>query len=236
MMQITSHRKAKPNWLLRGLIIPSVCLHLLIFSHITGLYHSDTISCIELTLKNISKPEARSIPRPRHRPDPKIRPATVEQLKMNRSVQHRIEPIHVEPADKTAPDSLVEALSPENPVSGLPGLQVGQWQAGPVVSAPDFGTAEDYFDMVRLRIEQYKRYPESAQNRHIEGRVTVEFVIEPDGTVSSAHIKKGSRHDSLNEAALRAIKKAAPFPIPPSYIFTQGQPVRLVLAVVFELT
>jgi len=236
MTHVSSHCKAKPNWLLRGLVIPSVCLHLLIFLHIAGLYHSDAVSCIEMTLKNISKPAARSIPRPRRQPDPKIRPTTVKQLKMHRAVHHRIKPIHIDPADKTAPDTLVEAITNENPVSDLPGLQVGQWQAGPVAVVRDFGTAEDYFDMVRLRIEQHKKYPKSAQNRFVEGRVSVEFVIEPDGTVSTARIKKRSRHHSLNEAAIQAIQNASPFPVPPAYIFTPQQPIRLVLAVVFELT
>lgn len=236
MMQITSHRKPEANWLLRALVIPSACLHLLIFLHIAGLYHSDTISCIEFTLKNLSRPETRSIPRPRHRPDPKIRPATVEQLKLHRAVPQNIKPIRVDPADKTAPDTLVEAVSSENPVADLPGLRLGQWQTEPIVAARDFGSAEDYFDLLRLKIEQHKKYPESAQKRHIEGRVTVEFVIEPDGTVSSALIKKRSRSKSLDEAAIQAVREASPLPPPPSYIFSQGQQVRLVLAVVFELT
>ncbi len=235
-MQIGSHRKTKPNWLLRGLIIPSVCLHLVIFLHIAGLYHSNAFSYIEIAIRDISTPEVRSIPRPRHRPDPQIRPKAVEEIKMNRIAPPAIQPIRLDPADKTAPDSLVEAISPNNPVSNLPGLRIGQWQAEPIAAAGDFGTAEDYFEMVRLKIEQFKKYPVSAQSRHIEGRITVEFAIDSDGTVSSIQIQKSSCHKILDDAAVEAIRKASPFPAPPSTIFTQNQPIRLVLAVVFELT
>ena len=235
-MQLEPHRKARPNWLLIGLIIPSVCLHLLIFLHIAGLYHSNAVSCIEIAIRNISSPEVRSIPRPRHRPDPQIRPKALEEIKVNRIALPAMQPIRIDPADKTAPDSLVEAISAENPVANLPGLRIGQWRTEPVSADGDFGTAEDYFDMVRLKIEQFKKYPVSAQSRHIEGRITVEFAINPDGAVSSIQIQKSSRHKILDDAAVEAIQKASPFPAPPSCIFTRNQPVRLVLAVVFELT
>lgn len=234
-MRIETHLKTRPNWLLRGLIIPSVCLHLVIFLHIAGLYHSNAVSYIEIAIRDISAPEVRNIPRPRLRPDPQIRPKAVEEIKLNRIAPPAIQPIRPDPAEKSLPDSLVEAISADNPVSNLPGLQIGQWQAEPIAGG-DFGTAEDYFEMVRLKIEQFKRYPVSAQNRHIEGRITVEFAIDPDGTVSSIEISKSSRHKILDDAAVEAIRKASPFPAPPTYIFTRNQPVRLVLAVVFELT
>ncbi len=234
-MRIETHRKTRPNWLLIGLIIPSVCIHLVIFLHIAGLYHSNAVSCIEIAIRNISAPEVRNIPRPRHRPNPHIRPKVVEEIKMNRIAPPAIQPIRLDPADKTVPDSLVESISADNPVSNLPGLQIGRWQAEPLASG-DFGTAEDYFEMVRLKIEQFKKYPVSAQSRHIEGRITVEFAIDPDGTVSSIEIRISSRHKILDDAAVEAIQKASPFPAPPTTIFTQNQPIRLVLAVVFELT
>ena len=50
------------------------------------------------------------------------------------------------------------------------------------------------------------RYPESAQQNGIQGRVTVRFVVEKDGSVSGATILKGVDKD-LDAEALRVVKR-----------------------------
>ncbi len=50
------------------------------------------------------------------------------------------------------------------------------------------------------------RYPESAQQNDIQGRVIVKFVVEKDGSIGKAEILKGIDRD-LDREALRVVKK-----------------------------
>lgn len=50
------------------------------------------------------------------------------------------------------------------------------------------------------------RYPESAQQNDIQGRVIVKFVVEKDGSIGNATIVKGVDRD-LDREALRVVKK-----------------------------
>ena len=42
---------------------------------------------------------------------------------------------------------------------------------------------QDYLEMVKVKIEGQKQYPEEARTRHIEGRVSVRFTITPEGHI-----------------------------------------------------
>jgi len=123
--------------------------------------------------------------------------------------------------EKNLPDSLMESIS-------MPDIPDNSIDTG------DYVTSNDYFEIVRLRIESHKRYPGAAKTRQIEGRVTVRFVIEPDGRVSSSKVVESSRHRVLDQAALSAIKDASPFPRPPMNLF-KG-PIPLEITIMFELT
>ena len=50
------------------------------------------------------------------------------------------------------------------------------------------------------------RYPESAQQNDVQGRVIVKFVVEKDGSIGTATILKGVDKD-LDREALRVVKK-----------------------------
>jgi protein TonB len=98
----------------------------------------------------------------------------------------------------------------------------------------EYVTTNSYLEMVRLRIERYKRYPDAARCRNIEGRVTIRFIIKPDGGVRDVEVAKCSRNRALDLAALKAVQDAAPFPKPPSHLFKGAIPLELMI--VFELT
>ncbi|MBX3237743.1 MAG: energy transducer TonB [Nitrospiraceae bacterium] len=61
------------------------------------------------------------------------------------------------------------------------------------------------------RIEPFKRYPAAARIEKLEGRVVVRAVILADGQLASSDIAKSSGHDILDQAALEAVRQAAPF-------------------------
>jgi len=133
------------------------------------------------------------------------------------------------------PDGLVEGIAMPD-IPDTPGLAMADWAPGALVddAGGDFATAQNYLEMVRLKIERHKKYPDLARVRNIEGRVTIRFVITPDGAVRQLEITRHSRNKDLDAAALRAVQAAAPFSKPPRRFF-EGE-IPLELTIVFELT
>ena len=227
-----SKRRVEPNWLLRGLIGVSLAIHLVIFLHITDIYRSNMLTYIELTLKDISKPSARNIPRPRKRHKPQVEPQKFKQLKVMKQFAPQFKPIKMEPAESDLPDSVAERISLPNIPEDM-GMNISDWTPGSLANS-NYDTSESYLEMIRQRIEQHKHYPRQARERQIEGMVTIRFIITPAGNVQAIGIARSSRHSLLNEAAIKAVQNASPFPKPPNHIY-QGE-LALEVNIVFELT
>jgi len=219
-----TEEKKKPNRLLQIMIAVSLGIHLVIFVHIAGIYRSETLTRIELTMRDVSKPEGRAIPRPKKRRSaPKA-----EEVKQLDVANPQIPHINMEPVSEV-PDSIAESIPmPDVPASG--------WSGGTDTGIGDqvFVTADDYFEMIRLKVESRKQYPDQAQKQHREGRVNVRFMVTRDGMASSVEIAQGCRYDSLNRAAVQAVRSAAPFPRPPASLF--DGPLRVEVTVIFQLT
>ena len=228
-------RKQPANRLFRGLVLFSLGVHAVLFYHLVDVYRSREVSVIELSLADVSKPETRSIPRPRPRPRKQPQDANLSRPRTDVRPLPPLKPMKVAPADAEAPESLVETI----PVPNLPqtaGIPAARWQPAPPVepAGGEFDTARDYFDLIRLRIEQKKRYPGPAKERNQEGRTTVRFVISKEGRPQGVRIHKSSNNRLLDQAALQAIRDAGPFPVPPLRHFQGEVPVEL--TIVFELT
>jgi protein TonB len=58
-------------------------------------------------------------------------------------------------------------------------------------------------------------YPKMARMRHQQGAVVVQIALEASGKPSAMTVEKSSGVQSLDDAALEAVKAAAPFPAPP---------------------
>ena len=228
-------RTSEPNWLLRTLIIFSLVVHTGIFIQVSGIYRSSTLSYIEMTLQNIARPVTRNIPRPRPRPKMPTPTDPVKKLNVVQRPLPCFRPLAMAPVESNLPDSLMEGISaPDMPRT--PGIDSTDWVPGAQVqeTAAEFMTASSYLDMLRMKIESRKRYPETAKARSIEGRVTIRFVLLTDGNIRDLTVTKGARSKALNVAALDAIQRAAPFPRPPGNLFKGELP--LELTIVFELT
>ena len=103
----------------------------------------------------------------------------------------------------------------------------------PAVVPPDrptqpVGGNEAFFDW----IEKNQRYPLQARPRKIQGKVLVEFVVQPDGRLTDARVVK-KMGSGLDDEALRLIR-AAPKWEPAVF---QGKPIKqkMVLPVLFQL-
>ncbi len=222
----------KPNWLFRILVILSFGIHTIIFAQISEIYSSHDLSFIELTLQDISDQTARIIPRPRCRRNKSPLPVDVKKITRSRNLNRLPKPIQMKTTKADYPSTIVEGIgSPDLLASNELGL--AQWNSGmePFV---EYDNANTYLEMVKLRIEREKKYPESAKSRQIEGHITIRFIITQKGNVSSAEIVKKTGHESLNKAALAAVKNAAPFQKPPSRFFKSD--ITLMVTIVFELS
>jgi protein TonB len=87
------------------------------------------------------------------------------------------------------------------------------------ISSPEF-QHQTWYDSVRRKIELVWVYPLEAAQAGIQGEVTIDFVIERNGSVSSIRLVKSSGYKVLDDEAIRAIQvvgRARFNPIPKSY-------------------
>ncbi len=70
---------------------------------------------------------------------------------------------------------------------------------------------DEYLRALIQRIHQKKYYPRRARRRREEGEVLVAFVIERSGEISDLRVTGSSGHDSLDQAAIKTLKKISPF-------------------------
>ncbi len=103
----------------------------------------------------------------------------------------------------------------------------------PAVVAPDVpthpvGGNEAFFEWV----EKNQQYPGLARQRKIQGKVMVEFMVQPDGSLTDARVLK-KMGSGLDEEALRLVK-TAPKWVPATY---KGKPLKqkMVLPILFQL-
>jgi protein TonB len=89
----------------------------------------------------------------------------------------------------------------------------------------DFSVAEalamrDYTPLVVQKIYKEISYPSRAINRGFEGTVRMAIVVSKTGALESATIAQESKHSILNQAAIKATERAAPFPELPAALNT----------------
>ena len=226
-------KSIRKNTIFKITILFSLGIHLVIFIKMTGLYQSHSPSYIELTLERIFKPSSRSIPRPLKQFKPMqstdINELTVKERKIP-SLKVKFD--NLELNSFIAEQIFVPMAEDRNEIPE--GIISDPARRVVDESLSDFTTSKDYYGMIRMKIEQYKQYPQSAKMRHQQGRVTVSFIIDQQGRLSELRIVNGSRFKVLDRAALEAVRASAPFSKPPVALFKK--PLQLELTILFELT
>ena len=245
----------RPNWLLLALVTLSVAAHAFVLANMTDLFHHRENDYIELEVRTEQKSVPRDIPTPpprrkvtqsfipawpacqrqsgRNEPAiESIRPASVQKVIAHPTVA-RLDPM---------PSPVAEPIGvPEEPDIDVP--KIFSWTPETTTQNHAFNSvantvgssnsADEYLAMVRMRIERHKKYPMLARRRHMEGRVRLRFMLEPNGKAEVVEVVKGSGYRILDQAAVAAIMAASPFPRPPGGLF-RG-PVPLEITMVFEL-
>jgi len=84
------------------------------------------------------------------------------------------------------------------------------------------------------RLARFKKYPEAAKRRGIEGTVKVRFTVNTLGKVLAVDLVAGSGSELLDKAAIDLVKRAAPLPPPPIHMIKNGV-AEVVAPIRFEL-
>jgi protein TonB len=188
-----------------------------------------TIEAIELDMESAPLRNTRNIPRPRPRPE-RIRPASVQAMVPAPCPRQVASCAPVEQVDLSAPR--VDTLGRMGDVAPLE--STGDLAVSASAAAAGFMTTGDYLELLRMRVDSLKIYPDTARSRGRQGRVVVRFTLEEDGSIREKSLVRGSGTDSLDQAALRAVSRAAPFPMAPADLF--AYPLTLQIEICFELT
>jgi protein TonB len=126
--------------------------------------------------------------------------------------------------EKPKEEPVTEAAAPPQAAATAapPGLAPSAAQgAAPVSGGGNPGAKQDFKALVLAWIEKHKRYPESARRRGIEGKPTVRFRIDRSGRVLLAELQRETGRRDLDEAAVRTIERADPFPAFPADLTDQ---------------
>jgi protein TonB len=74
------------------------------------------------------------------------------------------------------------------------------------------GLADADYSRITDHLRRYVSYPYRARQQGWQGRVLVAVCLKPDGSLEKADVVASSGHSLLDESALQAIRRAAPFP------------------------
>ena len=68
-----------------------------------------------------------------------------------------------------------------------------------------------YFSKLKRKIKMVWKYPETARVKGLQGTLTLKFVLNGDGSLRNVKVVQSSGYQILDEGAVEAVKKAAPF-------------------------
>lgn len=126
----------------------------------------------------------------------------------------------VAPQVVEAPQGASETGSPHGLPGGVPGGKGREPVAAPVQPAPPAPEPEvdidalwrQYAIKVITRIQNAKQYPPRARRQGVTGAASVRFTVSASGSVSGVSVSGSSGYGVLDEEAVNAVHRAAPFP------------------------
>lgn len=170
-------------------------------------------------------PEPKPLPKPIPKPDVKPPP---------RPLLHKIAPKPVQPAPP-----LPTAESPPSPVPDTrPAMPVIAPRAQakplpPAVEAPDVASIKAHFEAeLRSAIQAAVHYPQAARLMRLSGKTLISFTFT-HGRATAISIARSSGNDSLDQAAMIAVRNAK---YPPTPTVLGNTAMRFTLWVMFNIS
>jgi len=186
----------------------SILLHLLLlvpFIFITRSKPESRQTSISLMLQQASSPQQAAQPLSEQPVLPQPKPVAVQPKPAPEPQRTPPEPATTISSSQGAPPQCARQESAAETVS------TGPPQPTP---APQSG---EYLAMLKARIEAEKHYPSFARKLLQEGTVVINITIGTDGGLIASELVRSSGYSTLDKAALKAVRKATPFPPPSSY-------------------
>ena len=141
--------------------------------------------------------------------DPEIRPAPRPPERAVQKVEQKIEPAASSTAPgKAAPAKSVAAAKSEAESAAAPGA--------PALSAAAEGKLMTGWGVkIRARIDRAKSYPRAERAAGVTGTVMLRVSVPPSGQVVAVAVARSSGNAALDEAAVKAVRKAGRLPKAP---------------------
>lgn len=97
-------------------------------------------------------------------------------------------------------------------------------------------TITEYQRSLQALLEKSKHYPRQARLRRMEDEIVVSFTINEAGGLETCTLVSSAGFALLDDAALAAVRNAAPFPAPPAgMIEAGGKPVTFEVPILFSI-
>jgi protein TonB len=154
---------------------------------------------------------------------PKLAPAISKPIVMVPTVIQQAPSI--DQSTNEAP-KVVEVAEPDEPIT----LAIAPTSMEPIIEEDDEEefTAESllrqqlYIRKLKSWTNKYIQYPTRSIDRNEQGLVRLNININRDGGLVGTDMIEESKHSRLNKAALKAVKKASPYPAVPEEIRVDG--------------
>ena len=167
-------------------------------------------------------PEPAPPPPPKAAPQP---PAPVEEPPLPKLAEAPKPKIAIPkpPKPEKKPEPPKEAPPTEQTVDAPPSNTPPQKSAAPAPSIASNSNALPTWQSDLLRhLAKYKRYPEDARRRGLQGINRLRFVVDAEGKVVSYSMAGGSGSAALDRATLEMIRRAGTVPKPPPELLNNG--------------
>lgn len=174
----------------------------------------------------IVQPEVAELPEPlAHSGDDPTRPPVEEEAPPAPWSQALTQP--EEPPPPRVEESPEPAKPPERPKASAaapaarpaaPRPRAPRPQQAEQSGANSRQQAASYAAIVAAHLRRFHQYPREELSRGTSGTVRIRFSLTRGGQLAGASIAQGSSSAALNAAALAAVRRASPFPQPPTTI------------------
>ncbi|WP_203299040.1 energy transducer TonB [Marinobacter sediminum] len=178
----------------------------------------------EPTPEQPSEPEPQPKPEPVPEPEPEPEPEPVPETVPKPEPEPNTKP---EPAAETSPREPSATTATDVAESTEPKNQQVQLEAG------SSARIDEYLKQLSRHLSQHYQYPRRARRLGQEGTPVVVFRFDREGKLLELHLKTGSGHPLLDDAALEMLRDAAPLPAVPARM--NGQSFSYALPVRFRL-
>ena len=147
--------------------------------------------------KPIEKPVEKPKPKPKPTPKPVKKPEPEPQVVQAPPTPAPPTPTPPAPQPSPAPSKTSSNLPPSGAET------IGEF---------NFATSagDERFSKIQRAIQKHHKYPKRAQKMRHQGVVEVSFVFKKDGSVRDVKVIKSSGFETLDEAAVELINRAAP--------------------------